>query len=344
MKLGTLKLVTQSVTCERINCHCGGGKLVNLAIVAHAHASEFLLKDGFLNEVVKKSSSCSTLSVPNCHTTRRLHEGWDNARMPKPRQGKSRGRGRIRTTDLPISFVLHLTKKAKNRVENSVSFSATEFVVIVSNGESDQTDLELKSEQLSDGHRNQALVKILVVKIEPPTASEVYDRICSLKRGGAPSPQSACLICLQAFVKRNLSQTTGEIATTTSYAKTTHNYSIPGFPGAFDSVNRFALFDTLTHQRMSRKFVNIISFLVFSGFRTQSCVPLSPFPFNFEIGARWTKWLEREFTDRKVRGSNPTSATRLPLSRLGRPGSIPALVQPSCGMAARHRMVATAER
>ncbi|KAG5441730.1 hypothetical protein CSKR_110670 [Clonorchis sinensis] len=31
--------------------------------------------------------------------------------------------------------------------------------------------------------------------------------------------------------------------------------------------------------------------------------------------ARWLEWLEREFTDRKVRGSNPTSASRL-LSRL----------------------------
>ncbi|KAG5454320.1 hypothetical protein CSKR_109228 [Clonorchis sinensis] len=38
------------------------------------------------------------------------------------------------------------------------------------------------------------------------------------------------------------------------------------------------------------------------------------------------KWLEREFTDLKVCGSNPTrSASRLPLSRLGQPGSIPAL-------------------
>ncbi|KAG5442301.1 hypothetical protein CSKR_109882 [Clonorchis sinensis] len=37
-------------------------------------------------------------------------------------------------------------------------------------------------------------------------------------------------------------------------------------------------------------------------------------------------WLEREFTDRKVRGSNPTSDSRLPLSWLGQPGSIPALV------------------
>ncbi|KER23880.1 hypothetical protein T265_08342 [Opisthorchis viverrini] len=52
-------------------------------------------------------------------------------------------------------------------------------------------------------------------------------------------------------------------------------------------------------------------------------------------------WLEREFTDR---GSNPASASRLPLSRIGQPGSIPALVLPSGGMAVRHRKGATAER
>ncbi|KAG5451091.1 hypothetical protein CSKR_106669 [Clonorchis sinensis] len=59
---------------------------------------------------------------------------------------------------------------------------------------------------------------------------------------------------------------------------------------------------------------------------------------------RWLKWLEREFTDRKVRGANPTSASRLPLSKLGQPGSIPALLLPSCGMAARHRKGVTAEQ
>ncbi|KER33697.1 hypothetical protein T265_00576 [Opisthorchis viverrini] len=52
---------------------------------------------------VKKSFSCSTLPVPNCHATRRLHEGSDTARLPRPRQGKSRGRGRVRTTDLQVS-------------------------------------------------------------------------------------------------------------------------------------------------------------------------------------------------------------------------------------------------
>ncbi|KAG5455293.1 hypothetical protein CSKR_105152 [Clonorchis sinensis] len=61
------------------------------------------------------------------------------------------------------------------------------------------------------------------------------------------------------------------------------------------------------------------------------------------MGASWPNWLEREFTDRKVRGSNPTSASRLPLSRLGQPGSIPALVQHSGDMAVRHRKGATAE-
>ncbi|KAG5442555.1 Sodium-coupled monocarboxylate transporter 2, partial [Clonorchis sinensis] len=53
------------------------------------------------------------------------------------------------------------------------------------------------------------------------------------------------------------------------------------------------------------------------------------------LGARGLKWFERELTDRKVHGSNPTSASRLPLSRFGQPGS--ALVLPSGGMTARHR-------
>ncbi|KAG5447920.1 hypothetical protein CSKR_113386 [Clonorchis sinensis] len=58
----------------------------------------------------------------------------------------------------------------------------------------------------------------------------------------------------------------------------------------------------------------------------------------------WLKWLEREFTDLNVRDSNPITASRLPLSRLGNPGSISALVLPSGGMAARHQKCATAER
>ncbi|KAG5441561.1 hypothetical protein CSKR_111412 [Clonorchis sinensis] len=58
--------------------------------------------------------------------------------------------------------------------------------------------------------------------------------------------------------------------------------------------------------------------------------------------ARWLKWLEREFTGRKVHVSTPTSASRLPLSGLGQPGGI--LVLPSGSMASRHRNGFTAER
>ncbi|KER20877.1 hypothetical protein T265_10664 [Opisthorchis viverrini] len=63
-----------------------------------------------------------------------------------------------------------------------------------------------------------------------------------------------------------------------------------------------------------------------------------------EVGASWFKWLERKFTDRKVRGSNPTSVSRLPLSRLGQPDGISALMLPLGGMAAGHRKGVTAER
>ncbi|KAG5447576.1 hypothetical protein CSKR_101342 [Clonorchis sinensis] len=66
--------------------------------------------------------------------------------------------------------------------------------------------------------------------------------------------------------------------------------------------------------------------------------------YQQESGARWLKWLEREFTDRKVRGSNPTSASRLHLPRLGQPRSITALVLPLGGMGARHRKGAKAEQ
>ncbi|GAA47879.1 exosome complex exonuclease RRP6, partial [Clonorchis sinensis] len=60
-----------------------------------------------LTAPLKKLFSCNTLSVPSCDATRGKHEGWDTARLPKPRQGKSRGRGQVRTTDVssPFAFV-----------------------------------------------------------------------------------------------------------------------------------------------------------------------------------------------------------------------------------------------
>ncbi|KER32750.1 hypothetical protein T265_01236 [Opisthorchis viverrini] len=70
----------------------------------------------------------------------------------------------------------------------------------------------------------------------------------------------------------------------------------------------------------------------------------TPLNSSMRDGARWLKWLLRRFTNRKVRGSNPTSNSRLPLFGLGKPGSISALMLPSGGMAARHWKGVTAER
>ncbi|KAG5454717.1 hypothetical protein CSKR_104910 [Clonorchis sinensis] len=53
---------------------------------------------------------------------------------------------------------------------------------------------------------------------------------------------------------------------------------------------------------------------------------------------------KRKFTDRKVRGSNPNSASRLPLPSLGQTANIPAVVSSSGDMATRHRKGVTVER
>ncbi|KAG5442869.1 hypothetical protein CSKR_105183 [Clonorchis sinensis] len=52
------------------------------------------------------------------------------------------------------------------------------------------------------------------------------------------------------------------------------------------------------------------------------------------LSAVVAQWLGRKFTDQLVRGSDPTPASRLLLSRLG---SIYALVLPSSDMAVLHR-------
>ncbi|KAG5447653.1 hypothetical protein CSKR_107815 [Clonorchis sinensis] len=47
----------------------------------------------------KKSFSFNILPVPSCYVTRRNSEVWYTAKLSKPRHGKSRCRGRVRTTE-----------------------------------------------------------------------------------------------------------------------------------------------------------------------------------------------------------------------------------------------------
>ncbi|KAG5452098.1 hypothetical protein CSKR_107924 [Clonorchis sinensis] len=54
--------------------------------------------------ILREAFGCSTLSVPRCHAIHRKLEGWDTAKLLRPRQGQSRGRGLVRTTDLPDWF------------------------------------------------------------------------------------------------------------------------------------------------------------------------------------------------------------------------------------------------
>ncbi|KAG5453325.1 hypothetical protein CSKR_104400 [Clonorchis sinensis] len=54
--------------------------------------------------------------------------------------------------------------------------------------------------------------------------------------------------------------------------------------------------------------------------------PLFVFRSFYLEWAEMAKWLESKFTNRKVRGSNPTFASRFPLSRPGQLVSIPAFL------------------
>ncbi|KER22114.1 hypothetical protein T265_09711 [Opisthorchis viverrini] len=69
--------------------------------------------------VYAMSFSCITLSARNCHVPRKKYEDWDTARLPKSRQGKSRGKGRVRTSARPsVETALQLiatSRKQKNR-------------------------------------------------------------------------------------------------------------------------------------------------------------------------------------------------------------------------------------
>ncbi|KER33406.1 LOW QUALITY PROTEIN: hypothetical protein T265_12620 [Opisthorchis viverrini] len=106
----------KGVTAERLFIYSATGGELPYKIVVHFRAGAVgMLRLGSkhgpsgpeagsltteLSRAQIKAFSCSTLPVPSCHVTRREHEGWDTARLPKPRQGKSSGRGRIRTADL----------------------------------------------------------------------------------------------------------------------------------------------------------------------------------------------------------------------------------------------------
>ncbi|KAG5452618.1 Alpha-ketoglutarate-dependent dioxygenase alkB 6 [Clonorchis sinensis] len=92
------------------------------------------------------------------------------------------------------------------------------------------------------------------------------------------------------------------------------------------------------------KFVDRVSALGVFGSHSANHVLINEYKPGQGISGEMAHWLESEFIYRMVCGSNLTSASRLPLSRLEQPGSIPALVLPSGDTAIRHRKGATADK
>ncbi|KAG5445494.1 hypothetical protein CSKR_100982, partial [Clonorchis sinensis] len=98
----------------------------------------------------KKKFSCNALLMPSCRTTRRKHEAWDTAKLPKPRQGKSRGRGRVRTTDLPIGkfALLPLGPSRSTIQERDGSVVRTRFTVRKVRGSNPTSGSRLRQSRL----------------------------------------------------------------------------------------------------------------------------------------------------------------------------------------------------
>ncbi|KER22938.1 hypothetical protein T265_14750, partial [Opisthorchis viverrini] len=119
---------------------------------------------------IKKSFSCNTLPVPSCHSTRRKHEGWDTARLPKPRQEKSRGRGRVRTTDLRFKGAL---------VQLNVRFSANRTGDCV---------YKIKCDDCTKVHMGRA-VRTLLTKIAQHTQARNADKYRALLKDLAMAEQ-----------------------------------------------------------------------------------------------------------------------------------------------------------
>ncbi|GAA50091.1 hypothetical protein CLF_104061, partial [Clonorchis sinensis] len=73
---------------------CNTKLMIVLVYQVNQHSFSIInVHDKDVHLVSSESFTSSTLSVPNCHATQRKHEGWATARLPKPRQGKSRDGG-----------------------------------------------------------------------------------------------------------------------------------------------------------------------------------------------------------------------------------------------------------
>ncbi|KAG5444601.1 Yip1 member 1 [Clonorchis sinensis] len=226
----------------------------------------------------KKSFSCSTLSVPNCHATINKHDGLDTVRLAKSRLGKPRGRGRVRTTSLYFRLLRTRWPKWLER-----EFTDRELC-----GSNPTSASRIPLSRLGQPGNIPILVLFRVV-LELGT-----------ERMLQPNIETACTPVLRRCQL--------------NCDKKSFSCSTLSVPNCHATINKHDGLDTvrLAKSRLGKP-------------RGRGRVRTTSLYFRL-LRTRWPKWLEREFTDRELCGSNPTSASRIPLSRLGQPGNIPILV------------------
>ncbi|KER19280.1 hypothetical protein T265_11896 [Opisthorchis viverrini] len=265
-----------------------------------------------------------------------LAEGSTRARSPKPRQGKLRGRGRVRTKDLPFEPVISkqpVDSKSSDGLSTNLkpkSFSCNTLSVSgrhVTRNKHEGSHTSRLPEARQEKSRCRGRVRITYLPFEPVISKQPVDSKSSDGLSTNLKPKSFSCNTLSVsgrHVTRNKHEGshTSRLPEARQKSRCRGRVRITYLPVMIWSLGTVETADGLPPP--TSKLTNTRKRSFQEG----------------EVAQR----LECKFTDWKVRGSNPTSASRLPLFRLGQPGSIPALVRPSGGMAARHRKGATAGR
>ncbi|KAG5446073.1 hypothetical protein CSKR_103847 [Clonorchis sinensis] len=296
--------------------------------------------------ILKLWVAYTTLSVPSSHATGRKHRGWDTARLPKPRQRKSRYRGWVRTTELRLLSVAW---------DETFQWLEREFTDRKVRGSNPTSVSRLPLSRLGQSGSIPALVLPLGGMAATHRKGVTAERVTHVAKYVVSGS------ILGGLRSANVNELTGEIAQCLEREftewKMAHNNNNNNNNNNRSAVTPFRCLAAMPPKGSTRAGILPGCPSLDRGGREAEVgfeprMAHRPYPrlnnSSERPGRMWhyadsapyseiAQRLERERTDRKVRGSNPASAYRLPLSRLGQPGSIPALMLPSGGMAARHR-------
>ncbi|KER23951.1 LOW QUALITY PROTEIN: hypothetical protein T265_14533 [Opisthorchis viverrini] len=250
---------------------------------------------------------------------RREHEGWDTARLLEPSRGKSRSRYRVRTTDLPVMLDLGRTTEGLS-------------VILIRLG---NWNMDVVNPSSLRCFSYMDVDRFLLDPVSQIAGFIFFFDLTGVGKKHFVLRSNQKEMRLESKVWRD------------AYPIRVRHVIYYNEPKVMDIIFKFV---EIWMSSKVRERVGKCGFLegdsqlgphvpISMSVRCLNNCYVMVTTYHFGGDARWPKWLEREFTDRKVRGSNRTSASRLPLFRLGQPGSSPVLMQPSGDMAVRYRRV-----